>query len=152
MIRAARTLLEAGDIRGRVVNRSSLAGVNGVGSSVPYAALKGALNTMTISLARALAPKIRVNAICPGFIDTPWYGRSLQKASLNQLRENVVAMTPLKVASTAADVAVSAVFLASPSSPHITGETVIVDAALPLAVSPYQKKNDGSGPTHPKIN
>jgi len=55
---------------GAVVNTSSLSGVNGVGSSVPYAASKGALNTMTISLARALAPKIRVNAICPGFIDT----------------------------------------------------------------------------------
>jgi len=140
MIRAARTLLEAGDMPGAVVNTSSLAGVNGVGSSVPYAASKGALNTMTISLARALAPKIRVNAICPGFIDTPWYGRSLQKALLDQLRDNVVAMTPLKVASTAADIAVSAVFLASPSSRHITGETLIVDAGLHLGVSPHQKQ------------
>src|SRR6202790_1639888 len=139
MIRAARPLLAVGDMPGAVVNTSSLAGVNGVGSSVPYAASKGALNTMTISLARALAPKIRVNAICPGFIDTPWYGRSLQKVSLDQLRENVVAMTPLKVASTAADIAVSAVFLASPSSRHITGETLIVDAGLHLGRSPYQK-------------
>ncbi len=140
MIRAARTLLAAGDMPGAVVNTSSLAGVNGVGSSVPYAASKGALNTMTLSLARALAPKIRVNAICPGFIDTPWYGRSLQKASLDKLRENVVAMTPLKVASAAADIAVSAVFLASPSSRHITGETLIVDAGLHLGRSPYQKQ------------
>ena len=139
MIRAARTLLAA-DMPGAVVNTSSLAGVSGVGSSVPYAASKGALNTMTISLARALAPKIRVNAICPGFIDTPWYGRCLQKTSLDQLRENVVAMTPLKVASTAADIAVSAVFLASPSSRHITGETLIVDAGLHLGVSPHEKQ------------
>jgi NAD(P)-dependent dehydrogenase (short-subunit alcohol dehydrogenase family) len=87
-----------------------------------------------------LAPKIRVNAICPGFIDTPWYGRSVPKVSLDQLRENVVAMTPLKVASTAADIAVSAVFLASPSSRHITGETLIVDAGLHLGVSPHRKE------------
>jgi NAD(P)-dependent dehydrogenase (short-subunit alcohol dehydrogenase family) len=139
MIRAARTLLEAGDMPGAVVNTSSLSGVNGVGSSVPYAASKGALNTMTLSLARALAPKIRVNAICPGFIDTPWFGRNLPKASLDQLRENVLAMTPLRVASTAADIAVSAVFLASPSSRHITGEMLIVDAGLHLGVSPHQK-------------
>jgi 3-oxoacyl-[acyl-carrier protein] reductase len=140
MIRAARALLEAGNSPGAVVNTSSLSGINGIGSSVAYAASKGALNTMTISLARALAPTIRVNAICPGFIDTPWHGRSLAQASIDQLRENVLAMTPLRVASTAADIAVSAVFLASPYSRHITGETLIVDAGLHLAVSPHQKR------------
>ena len=56
-----------------VLNTSSIAGVTGIGSSVAYAATKGALNTMTLSLARALAPEIRVNAICPGFIGTRWF-------------------------------------------------------------------------------
>ena len=67
-IRACRSLLESAPQAGAVVNTSSIAGVMGVGSSVPYAASKGALTTMTLSLARALAPKIRVNAVCPGFI------------------------------------------------------------------------------------
>ena len=77
MVRAARSLLEAGaKASGRpsaVVNVSSVAGISGVGSSVAYAASKGALNTMTLSLARALAPLIRVNTVCPGYIDTPWF-------------------------------------------------------------------------------
>ena len=65
MIRAAAPALRAQE-GGAVVNISSIAGVDGSGSSVTYAASKGALNTMTLSLARALAPQIRVNAICPG--------------------------------------------------------------------------------------
>jgi NAD(P)-dependent dehydrogenase (short-subunit alcohol dehydrogenase family) len=56
MVRACRALLEAGERPGAVVMTASIAGVTGIGSSVPYAASKGALNTMTLSLARALAP------------------------------------------------------------------------------------------------
>ncbi len=77
MIRAAEPHLKASGF-GRVVNVSSIAGVLGVGSSVAYAASKGALNTMTFSLARALAPEIRVNAVCPGFIGTPLVLRTLR--------------------------------------------------------------------------
>jgi 3-oxoacyl-[acyl-carrier protein] reductase len=77
MIRAARSLLEAGaNASGRassVVNVSSVAGISGIGSSIAYAASKGALNTITYSLARALAPLIRVNTVCPGYMDTPWF-------------------------------------------------------------------------------
>ena len=72
MVRACRALLEAG-APASVLMTSSIAAVTGIGSSIAYAASKGALNTMTLSLARALAPKIRVNAICPGFIDTRWF-------------------------------------------------------------------------------
>src|ERR1700690_521613 len=72
MVRAARPLLEAGakasNRASSVVNISSVAGISGIGSSVAYAASKGALNTITLSLARALAPLIRVNAVCPGYI------------------------------------------------------------------------------------
>ena len=78
MIRACRSLLEAAD-RPSVLMTSSIAAVTGIGSSVAYAASKGALNTMTLSLARALAPKIRVNAICPGFIDTRWFSGCVQR-------------------------------------------------------------------------
>ncbi len=77
MVRAARTALEDSPIAS-VVNISSQSGISGIGSSTAYAASKGALNTLTLSLARALAPKIRVNAICPGFVDTPWHEKAPQ--------------------------------------------------------------------------
>jgi 3-oxoacyl-[acyl-carrier protein] reductase len=136
MLRAARALLEATPTASAVVNTSSIAGVAGIGSSVPYAASKGALNTMTISLARALAPKIRVNAICPGFIDTPWFGKGIGAAGQAAVRERAAAATPLKAASTAQDIAEAAVFLASPAARHITGEMLLVDAGSHLNYSP----------------
>ncbi len=135
MVRAARTLLEAAPSAGAVVNTSSIAGVTGIGSSVPYAASKGALTTMTLSLARALAPKIRVNAICPGFIDTPWFGKGLPEERVAKMREGSAASTPLKAASTAEDIAGAAVFLASPASRHVTGETLLVDAGSHLGMA-----------------
>lgn len=55
-----------------VVNMSSIASLTGMGSSIAYAASKGALNTLTMALARALGPEIRVNAVCPGLVETPW--------------------------------------------------------------------------------
>ncbi|MFN3523099.1 MAG: SDR family NAD(P)-dependent oxidoreductase [Phenylobacterium sp.] len=136
MVRAARALLEAAPQPGAVVNTASIAGVTGIGSSVPYAASKGALVTMTLSLARALAPRIRMNAICPGFIDTPWFGKGMPAERVERLRESTAASTPLKVASTAEDVAAATVFLASPASRHITGETLLVDAGTHLNLSP----------------
>src|SRR3984957_9959253 len=136
MIRATQALLEAAPAPGAVVNTASLAAVMGIGSSVAYAASKGALVTMTLSLARALAPKIRVNAICPGYIDTPWFGRGLPPEGLERLRKGVAASTPLKVASTAEDIADAAVFLGSPASRHITGETLMADAGTHLGFAP----------------
>ncbi len=136
MIRAARALLEAAPQAGAVVNTASVAGVMGIGSSVPYTASKGAMITMTLSLARALAPKIRVNAICPGFIDTPWFGRAMTPEQLERTRQGVAGVTPLKAASKAEDIAGAAVFLASPAARHITGETLLVDAGLHLGYAP----------------
>jgi 3-oxoacyl-[acyl-carrier protein] reductase len=136
MVRAARSLLEAGaKASGRassVVNVSSVAGISGIGSSVAYAASKGALNTMTLSLARALAPLIRVNAVCPGYIDTPWFtkGRGVEGAA--KVRDAVIAKVPLKRASTAEDVAALVCFLATSQSGNMTGEVVRMDAGLHL--------------------
>jgi 3-oxoacyl-[acyl-carrier protein] reductase len=135
MLRAARSLLEASG-KASVLMTSSIAGVMGVGSSVAYAASKGALNTMTISLARVLAPKIRVNAICPGFIDTPWFTKSAGAQAAAALRDRMAETTPLKVASKAEDVADPALFLLSDHSRHITGETLMVDAGTHLGFSP----------------
>jgi 3-oxoacyl-[acyl-carrier protein] reductase len=132
MVRACRSLLESAPQPGAVVNTASIAGVTGIGSSVPYAASKGAMTTMTLSLARALGPKIRVNAVCPGFIDTPWFGKGNDEARIERMRQGVIATTPLAVASTAEDIAGATVFLASPASRHITGETLLVDAGTHL--------------------
>jgi NAD(P)-dependent dehydrogenase (short-subunit alcohol dehydrogenase family) len=131
MLRAARPLLENAE-RGSVLMISSIAGVTGIGSSVAYAASKGALNTMTLSLARVLGPKIRVNALCPGFIDTPWHEKGLSPEALERVREGTRRMTPLQAASTAEDVADAALFFLSDASRHVTGETLLVDAGLHL--------------------
>jgi 3-oxoacyl-[acyl-carrier protein] reductase len=136
MVRAARSLLEAGaKASGRpsaVVNVSSVAGISGVGSSIAYAASKGALNTMTLSLSRALAPLIRVNTVCPGYIDTPWFTKGRGEAGAKQVRDSVVAKVPLKVASTAEDIAQLVCFLAMPASSNMTGEVVRMDAGMHL--------------------
>ena len=136
MVRAARSLLEAGAKEsGRassVVNISSVAGISGVGSSIAYAASKGALNTITQSLARALAPLIRVNTVCPGYIDTPWFTKGRGEAGAKAVRDSVIARVPLKVASSAEDIAQLVCFLATPASSHMTGEIVRMDAGLHL--------------------
>lgn len=133
MIRAARRLLESAPHPGAVVNTGSIAASTGIGTSVPYAASKGALTTMTLSLARSLAPKIRVNTVCPGFIDTPWFEKAgMAGEVLEKVRAQVAATTPLRAASTADDIAAAAVFLASPASRHVTGETLLVDAGTHL--------------------
>jgi len=121
-----------------VVNTASIAGVTGVGSSVPYCASKAAMINMTISLARALAPRIRVNAVCPGFIDTPWFTKSLPDAVINHVRKTITETTPLQLASTADDIAPSALFLGGRGSRHITGETLLVDAGLHLGNVPVR--------------
>jgi NAD(P)-dependent dehydrogenase (short-subunit alcohol dehydrogenase family) len=139
-LRACRSLLESAPQAGAVVNTSSIAGVMGIGSSVPYAASKGALTTMTLSLARALAPKIRVNAVCPGFIDTPWFEKGLPAGRAEKMRQGAEASTPLKAASTAEDVAGATVFLASPAARHITGETLLVDAGTHLGAAPLSMR------------
>src|SRR6202000_3290144 len=102
------------------------------GSAFAYAASKGALNTMTFSLARALAPLIRVNTVCPGYIDTPWFtkGRGVEGAA--KVRDAVVAKVPLKRASTAQDVANLVYFLATPQSSNMTGEVMRLDAGAHL--------------------
>src|SRR6202035_1570920 len=136
MVRGAQSLLEPGGAAtGRasaVVNVSSVAGISGIGSSIAYAASKAALNTMTFSLARALAPLIRVNTVCPGYIDTPWFTKGRGEAGAKQVRDSIIARVPLKVASTAEDIARVVCFLATPASSNMTGELVRMDAGMHL--------------------
>jgi NAD(P)-dependent dehydrogenase (short-subunit alcohol dehydrogenase family) len=137
MVRAARALLEAGTRASghasSVVNVSSVSAFDGSGSSIAYTASKAALNSVTLSLARALAPLIRVNAVCPGYMDTPWWSKGIGHEGTDKLRETIRNMVPLRVASTAKDVAEVVMFLASPMSRNMTGELTVADAGLRLA-------------------
>ena len=116
---------------GSVVNVSSIAGIEGVGSCIAYAASKGALNTMTRSLARALGPEIRVNTVCPGFIDTRWLRTGLGEESFNKLKAGVEAATVLKEASTPVEVAEPIVYF-SVGGAHTTGAIYTVDSGTHL--------------------
>lgn len=131
MIRAVEPAMKTQGF-GAVVNVSSIAGVRGIGSSVAYAASKGALNTMTISLARALAPEIRVNAVCPGFIETRWFKEKAGEDVFNAVSKANRESSPLKKGAPPEDIADSIVFFATEGAQHITGETVLVDAGTHL--------------------
>jgi len=123
-----------------VLNVSSIAGVTGIGSSVAYAATKGALNTMTLSLARALAPAIRVNAVCPGFIGTRWFKDRMDEEQYERMEQGVRKSVPLHVASGPDDIADSAIFFLTDSSRHVTGETLLVDAGMHLGYAPLSAR------------
>ena len=110
--------------RGSIVNVSSIAGLRPTGSSIPYASSKAALNHMTVLLAKVLGPEIRVNAVAPGLVDTPW------TADWDAIREFVKAAAPLKRSATPEDVAEVIVDLALSS--FVTGQVVTVDGGLTL--------------------
>ena len=124
MVRAARALLEAAPQPGAVVNTASIAGVTGIGSSVPYAASKGAMTTMTLSLARGLAPKIRVNCVAPSLTKTPL---AAALTGNEQMATAIAALHPLQRLGEADDVAAAAAFLLSPDATWITGQVIGVD-------------------------
>jgi ketoreductase RED2 len=111
--------------RGSIVNVSSLAGIRPTGSSIPYAASKAALNHMTALLAKVVGPEVRVNAVAPGLVDTPW------TKDWGAVRDFVEAVAPLKRSGTAEDVADVIITLAT--TPYVTGQVVIVDGGLSLA-------------------
>jgi 3-oxoacyl-[acyl-carrier protein] reductase len=117
--RAAIPLMRAGG-GGSIVNVASVAGVAGSGSSIAYAASKGGLITMTKSLAKAFAPDIRVNAVCPGPIISRWL------EDHQDMIDAAVKVTPLKRASTTEDIADVVTFLATTAG-MMTGQALIVD-------------------------
>jgi len=133
MMRACVDALKAhGD--GAVVNVSSIAGVAGVGSSIAYAASKGALNTLTLSLARAFAPEIRVNAVCPGYVATPWFSGRFGEDNAKRIADQTAEGNPLKRVADAQDIANAVLFLAGRESLNITGEMLLIDSGMHLAV------------------
>lgn len=133
MIRACAPAMRDGGI-GAVVNVASVAGMFGNGSSVAYAASKGALVTMTKSLARVLAPAIRVNAVAPGYVATGWFEKRLGEEGFTALNAKMAAATPMRIAADAEDIAGPIVMLLDPSTRGITGETMLIDAGSHLDV------------------
>jgi 3-oxoacyl-[acyl-carrier protein] reductase len=126
-IRAAVPHLKANG-GGTIINITSSAAFNATGSSVIYCAAKAALASVTKSLARALAPEIRVNAIAPGFVDTGFVNWTPEV--LEQLKSKNRLQRPV----TAEDVAAAAVFLAADAD-STTGQTILVDGGV-VALGP----------------
>lgn len=125
--------------RGAIVNVSSIAGVMGVGSSVAYAASKGAMNTMTLSLARALAPEIRVNAVCPGFVETRWFREGVGEAAYAKAKARYEETSPLHKTITPEEVARAIVWLLE-GADTVTGEFIIVDSGTHLGATPLKAR------------
>jgi 3-oxoacyl-[acyl-carrier protein] reductase len=112
---------------GVILNVSSIAGVHGVGSSIPYCASKAALNNMTVTLARALAPEIRVNAIAPGYIDTRWWQ---DRDNYEAGKQAAAAATPLGRVCSADDVA--SVALGLITADMVTGQVLVIDGGMTI--------------------
>lgn len=117
--------------RGCVVNVSSMAGISGVGSSVPYIMSKGALNTLTLHLARQLAPEIRVNAVCPGFISSRWFVDGVGQANYDKIRATVEQTAPLQTVCSPEDVAQAVAWLVT-GARTTTGELMRLDGGTHL--------------------
>jgi 3-oxoacyl-[acyl-carrier protein] reductase len=130
MCRAAAPALRAA--RGAVVNVSSLASRVATGSSIAYAASKSALNTLSMSLARTLAPEVRVNVLAPGFVDTPWMTAGYGEERYTRLRETYAQIAPLKEVSKPQHQADAVAWLLEGAA-HVTGQILYVDAGMHVA-------------------
>ena len=111
--------------RGNIVNIASVAGVAGSGSSIAYAASKGAVITLTKSLARAFAPEVRVNAVAPGPVQTRWL------ADHQDMVDQAMTLTPMKRPATADDIADVTLFLADGTG-LMTGQVLVADGGRTL--------------------
>jgi ketoreductase RED2 len=109
---------------GVVVNITSLAGVRPTGSSIPYAVSKAALNHMTLLIANVVGPEVRVNAVAPGLVDTPW------TAGWDAARETWNAVAPLRRTAHPGDVADAVVGVVL--SRFVTGQVLVVDGGMAL--------------------
>jgi 3-oxoacyl-[acyl-carrier protein] reductase len=131
MCRAAGPHLKAtGDAA--IVNISSIGALRGSGSSIAYAASKGALNTMTLTMARLLAPEVRVNALCPGGLLGNWTQKIMSAEAYEKLLVRVKTEFPLKRGIWPVDVARMAVFMVEGAT-VMTGECIRMDCGQHLA-------------------
>ncbi|MBW1849768.1 MAG: SDR family oxidoreductase, partial [Deltaproteobacteria bacterium] len=124
---------------GAIVNVASTAALTGIGSSIAYAASKGALVTMTLSLARVLGPEIRVNAVCPGFIQSRWLMEGHGKENYEMIKKYVEDGSPLGATATPEIVAEAILYFISGAS-ITTGETLIIDGGFHLSQVPLARR------------
>lgn len=129
LTRAFVPLLQAQPHAG-VVNISSVASMMGRGSSIAYMASKGAVNAMTVGLARALAPGIRVNAIAPGLVDSPWLRQGLGERYPKYVKD-WTDRAALEDVIQPEDVADAAWWLGAGAA-KTTGEVLLLDAGFRL--------------------
>jgi len=125
--RAARAPLAASG-SGEIVNVSSVAGIAGTGSSIPYCCSKAALNNLTITLARALGPEIRVNAVAPGAIQGRWLAGGLGGA-YDAVMDGIAGSVPLGKTATPEDVAEAILSLVT-GSDLVTGQILACDGGM----------------------
>ena len=123
MSRAAAAVMD----QGAIVNISSMASVIGSGSSIAYAASKGAINTMTLALARVLGPGIRVNAVCPGFVQGAWMRAGLGAERYDTMLRQLTETSPLGPPVNHDEIAEVVVWFLEGAS-KVTGEVMMVDA------------------------
>jgi ketoreductase RED2 len=113
--------------KGAVVNVASIAGLRPTGSSIPYGSSKAALIHMTVLLAKAVGPDVRVNAVAPGLVDTPW----TDDDDWDVVRQFVQQVAPLQRSGRPEDVAEIVLALARAS--YVTGQVVAIDGGLSIA-------------------
>lgn len=138
MARAAAPMMRQGG-RGSIVNVASIAGIMGVGSSIAYAASKGALVTLGLSLARVLGPEIRVNTVCPGFIAGDWLREGMGAERYDRTKAFLESQTPLQLTTTPETVAEAIVYFAA-GADVVTGETLILDGGHHLQQMPLSRR------------
>lgn len=120
---------------GSIVNTSSISALTGVGSSMAYAASKGAMNTLTLSLAQALGPEIRVNAVCPGFIQGRWIKNGVGEERYEALRSAIESVAPLQKTATPEEVADAIVFFVT-GAKIATAQLMVLDGGYHLNQRP----------------
>ncbi|MEJ0047488.1 MAG: SDR family oxidoreductase [Rhodospirillales bacterium] len=118
---------------GAIVNVSSIASTMGLGSSMAYAASKGALNTLTICLARVLGPEVRVNAILPGFIETRWLKEGLGPQTYADAQAAYKKQSALQATLLPEEVADS--ILALLNAKKVTAQLLTIDAGKGAGVA-----------------
>jgi ketoreductase RED2 len=122
---AALPLLRRAD-DGWIINITSLAGIRQTGSSLPYAVSKAALGHLTAIMAKYADDGVRVNAVAPGLVATPW------TEHWHERKARVELTTPLHRVATAEDIADACVALVA--TPYATGQTLVVDGGLGLTI------------------